>query len=67
MKVKDFKNITNNIYQYQFYHRGNFYTNSNRFDDFVIIEMDFDIDSYERIICTLDVVEKKFKNVCKNT
>lgn len=55
MTVKEFKNIARDIYSYQFYHKGKFYTNSNTFDDFIIIEINFDIDSYERIICTLDV------------
>lgn len=58
MTVKEFKNIARDIHSYQFYHKGNFYTNSNTFDDFIIIEINFDIDSYERIICTLDVIEK---------
>ena len=58
MTVKEFKNIAKNIYEYDFYHRGNFYINSNTFDDFIIIEINFEIDSYERIICTLDVIEK---------
>jgi hypothetical protein len=56
MRVKDFKAVANNIYKYEFYHRGIFYSNSPNFDDFVIVEIEFSTDSYERIICTLDVV-----------
>ena len=60
MTVKEFKNVARDIHRYQFYHKGNFYinTNANIFNDFIIIEINFDIDSYERIICTLDVIEK---------
>ena len=59
MTVKEFKNIAKNIYEYDFFHKGNFYTNMyNKFDDYIITEINFDIDRYERVICTLDVIEK---------
>ena len=57
MTVKEFKRVAK-VYKYQFYHKSNFYSNSNIFDDFIIIEIDFDVDDYERIICTIDVIEK---------
>lgn len=59
MTVKEFKNIAKNIYEYDFFHKGNFYIDmNNRFDDYIITEITFNIDRYERIICTLDVIEK---------
>lgn len=57
MTVAEFKAKSYGIYSISFYYNGNFYVDNGQFDNYIIIEFNFEVGYYETIGCTLDIEE----------
>lgn len=57
MTVQEFKAKAYGIYSISFYHKGEYFVDKGQFDNYIIIEFNFEVGYAETIGCTLDVVE----------